>query len=193
LAAIVAGLPPPLSPIQLLWINLVTDVLPALAIGFEEPEWDVLKQPPVDAAQGVLSGTRLLDLLRQSLPITGATVIAYLYALKRYGPGPRARTQAFMTLTQAQLLQALSSRARNSSVFSRRRTPANRWLRLSLGASVVAQLGTTLPGIGRVLGVRRLGFFDLLVVAAGSTIPLLINEWVKERRLPPLQEQSDEG
>lgn len=192
LAAIVAGLPAPLSPIQLLWINLVTDVFPALAIGFEEPEWDVLKQSPVDANEGVLSRDRLLDLARQSLPITGATVIAYLYALQRYGPGVRARTQAFMTLTQAQLLQALSSRTRNSSIFSNQRTLANRWLKLSVGASVAAQFGTMLPGIRRLLDVSRLGFVDLLVVTAGATVPLLINEWVKEKRLEQRQEKCDE-
>jgi Ca2+-transporting ATPase len=180
LAAIAAGLPTPLSPIQLLWINLMTDVFPSLAIGFEAPEWDVLKQPPEEFKQGVINRRRLGDMLRQSLIISGGTLTSYLYGLGRYGVGQKANTQAFMTLTFAQLLQSISSRSRSSSIFRPQGPPANPWLRGALVGSLVMQLGTGLPGVRRIFGVSPMGPVDMAFIAAGSIIPLLINEALKK-------------
>jgi Ca2+-transporting ATPase len=180
LAAIAAGLPTPLSPIQLLWINLITDVFPALAIGFEEPEWDVLKQPPGEFKQGVINKQRLRHLLQQSLVISGGTLSSYLYGLARYGVGKQANTQAFMTLTLAQLLQAYSSRSRSSSIFKPKGAPANPLLKAAIGGSLGLQLAIALPGIRRIFGVTPLGPVDIAFIAAGSIIPLLVNEKLKK-------------
>lgn len=180
LAAIAAGLPTPLSPIQLLWINLMTDVFPALAIGFEKPEWDVLKQPPEEFSQGVISNKRLGTLFQQSLVISGGTMASYAYGLARYGVGPKANTQAFMTLTLAQLLHSLSSRSRSSSIFKSRGAAPNPWLKTALGGSLALQLFTALPGIRRIFGVTPLGPIDIAFIAAGAIVPLLVNEARKE-------------
>jgi Ca2+-transporting ATPase len=180
LAAIAAGLPTPLSPIQLLWINLMTDVFPALAIGFEKPEWDVLKQPPEEFSQGVISNKRLGTLFQQSLVISGGTMASYVYGLARYGVGPKANTQAFMTLTLAQLLHSISSRSRSSSIFKPRGAPPNPWLKTALGGSLALQLFTALPGVRRIFGVTPLGPIDIAFIAAGAIVPLLVNEARKD-------------
>ena len=192
LAAIAAGLPTPLSPIQLLWINLITDVFPALAIGLEEPEWDVLHTPPENYRQGVIDKWRLKDLFQQSLVISGGTMASYLYGLARYGVGPRANTQAFMTLTSAQVLQALSSRSRSSSLFAKHGPPPNTWLRTAVVGSLLLQVSTALPGIRRIFGVTPLGPVDLLFIIAGAVLPFLANEFLKQTELdPPERVQED--
>lgn len=179
LGAIAAGLPTPLSPIQLLWINLMTDVFPSLAIGFEAPEWDVLKQPPDEFSEGVISRKRLGAMLQQSLIISGGTFASYLYGIARYGVGGRANTQAFMTLTTAQLLQALSSRSRSASLITGEGAPPNGWLKAAVGGSLAMQLAITLPGIRRIFGVTPIGPVDALVIAATALAPPLLNEYLK--------------
>jgi Ca2+-transporting ATPase len=119
-------------------------------------------------------------MLRQSLIISGGTLTSYLYGLGRYGVGQKANTQAFMTLTFAQLLQSISSRSRSSSIFRPQGPPANPWLRGALVGSLVMQLGTGLPGVRRIFGVSPMGPVDMAFIAAGSIIPLLINEALKK-------------
>jgi Ca2+-transporting ATPase len=182
-ASLVAGLETPLTPIQLLWINLLTDVFPSLAMGFEAPEYNVLRQPPSAFQEGMFTGRRLRRLLGQSALITTATMAAYGYGLTRYGVGPQARTQAFMTLTLGQLLQAFSSRSHGSSVFSRHSTPPNRLLVLAVGGSVLLQLAALAPGLRQLLGLSRVGPADLAVIGAGAVLPVLGNEALKEWRL----------
>jgi Ca2+-transporting ATPase len=182
LTSIVTGLPTPLTPIQLLWINLITDVFPALAIGFEEPEQNVLDRPPAEIQRGMLNSRRLRELFGQSLLISAGTMASYLYGLGRYGAGRRAGSQAFMTLTLAQLLQALSSRSRSSSIYRPQGPAPNPLLQTAVLGSLGLQFATLLPGLRRILGLSRLGPLDLLVVTAGATVPFLLNEAWKLRR-----------
>jgi len=175
LGSLALGLPTPLTAVQLLWINLVTDVFPALAIGFEEPESDVLRLPPA-AGQGVLNGSRLREMFGHSLVISAGAMSAYLYALARYGPGRRASSHAFMTLTTAQLLQALSSRSRSSSLFRPRGNGPNPWLKTALAGSLALQGVALVPGLRGLFGVSRLSLLDAGVIAVGAVGPYLVNE-----------------
>ena len=181
LGSLALGLPAPLSAVQLLWINLVTDVFPALAIGFEEPERDVLRQQPT-AAGGVLNGRRIRAMFGNSLVISAGATGAYLYGLARHGPGARASGHAFLALTTAQLLQALSARSRASSLFRPRGPGPNPWLRTALAGSLALQGMTLAPGLRRLFGVSRIGVMDAGVIALGAAGPYLINEARKARR-----------
>jgi Ca2+-transporting ATPase len=191
LTSIVTGLPTPLTPIQLLWINLITDVFPALAIGFEEPEDNVLERPPTEIQRGMLNSSRLQELFAQSLLISAGTMASYLYGLGRYGAGRRAGSHAFMTLTSAQLLQALSSRSRSSSIYRPKGAAPNPLLKVAVVGSLGLQLATLLPGPRRILGLSRLGPLDLLVVATGSIVPFLLNE-ARKMRQPAMEDDGDE-
>src|SRR5262249_50743398 len=102
---------PPLNPRQLLWINLITDVFPELALAMEPPDRRVMDRPPRDPAQPVIGAAEYLVLGRQSAFMTASTIAAYLAGLRRYGAGPRAATMAFLTLTAAQLLHGLNARS----------------------------------------------------------------------------------
>ena len=186
---IALGLGQPLTPMQLLWINLITDILPGLALALEPPESDTMERPPRAAEAAVITGADLGRLAGESAVITAGTLASFGYALLRYGSGPRASTQAFTTLTLGQLLHALSCRSESHSLFSRGALPANPYLDIGLSGSIVAQVLTVLvPGLRQLLGTTPLALSDGLVVAAGAVGPLLINEAMKKRRAHVEQE-----
>jgi Ca2+-transporting ATPase len=177
---IALGLGQPLSTMQLLWINLISDIFPGLALALEPAEPGIMKRPPRDPQAPIIAGSDFRRLGIESAVITASAVAAYLVALRRYGPGPQATTNAFMSLSVGQLLHAVSCRSERHSLYSRERLPRNRYLEMALGASLVAQLATVLlPPLRRLLGTTPLGLADWLIVAASAVGPLLINEVTK--------------
>lgn len=179
LAGIALGLGQPLAPTQLLWINLVTDVLPALALALDPPAADVLGQAPRDPAEPIIRRDDFRRMGIESATITGGALAAYGYALTRYGAGPAAGTHAFMTLTLSQLLHAYSVRSEHS-VLTGRGLPANRYLDAALGASLVAQLAAVfVPGLRALLRTTPLGPLDAAVIAGGAALPFLLNQLTK--------------
>ena len=181
LLATAIGAGEPLNPIQLLWINLVTDIFPELALGVEPPEADVMSRPPRDPQAPMFSRTDLQRIGVESALLTVATLTAYGIGLTRYGIGPRAATIAFETITAAQLLHALSCRSERHSIFEPGACPPNRYMPLAVGGGIGLQvMATILPGLRGILGVTPLGLLDWAIVAGVSTTPLLINEIVKE-------------
>src|SRR5699024_11856109 len=85
LIAILLNLEEPFVPIQLLWLNLVTDSFPALALGVEKGEEDIMDQPPRDPDEPILDKHSAILIGLQSIAITIATLGAYFYGLKHYG------------------------------------------------------------------------------------------------------------
>jgi len=183
LAGIGLGLGQPLNPMQLLWINLITDIFPGLALAMEAPEADVMQRPPRDPQEPVIARRDLRRLGWESAVISAGTLASYGYAFWRYGEGPQARTQAFMTLTLGQLLHALSSRSEQHTLLERHQLPPNPHLNAALGISLAAQLLTVLvPGLRNILGTTLPTLTDGLVMGAGALAPLLVNEITKTRR-----------
>jgi Ca2+-transporting ATPase len=172
----------PLTPMQLLWLNLLTDVLPAIALAAEPPETDVMKLPPRDPTQPIIGKAELKRYAREASVIAGGALAAYFYGVARYGPGARSSTIAFNTLILGQLMHALSCRSDRYGIFSRRPSGRNRELELAIGASVGLQLlANLLPGLRRLLGLAPMNAMDILVKLAGAGMPLLVNETAKIR------------
>ena len=114
--ATVQRLPLPLLPIHLLWINLVTDGFPALALGMEPGEADVMERKPRNTKDGILTKKRWFAMAIEGLVIGITTYLAYRYALPRLGLSG-ARTVAFLSLSVAQLVHSLNSRTERGSLF----------------------------------------------------------------------------
>ena len=183
LSSITVGMGQPLNPMQLLWINLLTDIFPALALSLEPPEPDVLRRPPRDPHEPIIKKSDVKRYTLESLSITAATMAGYAYGVSRYGIGPRSSTIAFMTLTSGQLLHALSCRSEARSVFSKEQLQPNRYLQMALGGSAALQMLTVMvPGLRSLLGTTLIGPMDALVIAAGAGLPLVFNELTKEDR-----------
>lgn len=181
LVGIALGLGQPLNPMQLLWINLISDIFPGLALSLEPAEPEVLDRPPRDPTEPIIRQRDLKRMALESAVITTGTMASYGYALLRYGPGPRASTQAFTTLSIGQLLHAISCRSDKTSLFNPGERSSNSYLNLALGGSLVLQLlAATVPGLRKLLGTTPIGIIDSLVIGAGASLPLLINEISKQ-------------
>jgi P-type Ca2+ transporter type 2C len=181
-----AGMGTPLTPMQLLWINLLTDVFPELALAVEPPESDVLARAPRDPARPMFTHGELLRIGAEGTIITFGALGAYAWAARRYGAGPMAGTMGFTTLTLAQLLHAISTRSETHSVFDRTRLAKSKWMPLALGGTVAMQVAANLlPPLRSMLGTMPLGLGDWGAVLTAATIPFVINETLKVAVRPP--------
>jgi len=179
----VLGLPDPLDPLALLWTNLITDVSPAIALGLEPAEPDILERPPFPRAAGLLERSDWRRVALDGGLMTAATFGSFLYGLSRYGPGPQARTIAFMTLTSSQLAYALT--ARSEDRISDPRLRSNRLLNGVTALSLALQACTVLPPLRGVLRTAPLGPIDWLVVAGAAATPALVRELTKQPVVAP--------
>ena len=117
--SILFNMPVPLVPIQLLWLNLITDSFPALALGVEKGEPDIMKVNPRNPKEPILNKNMIVGICVQSIALTIAVLLAYNWGLKSYGSEGLyiARTIAFTTLITAELIRAYSSRSERYSLF----------------------------------------------------------------------------
>ncbi|MGJ0508219.1 MAG: HAD-IC family P-type ATPase [Methylocystis sp.] len=179
LLAPAANLGNPLTPAQLLWINLVTDVAPALALGLEPPHHDVMRAPPMAPDAHIVNAANARALGVQAGVIAAGSFAAYVYGCARYGVSPRARSIAFTSLVAAQLLHALSCRS-SRRLFASRALPVNRAL-LAVVAGSFALQGAMMAfaPLRRLAGVAPIGFVDALVALLGAAGPFAFNEGAK--------------
>ncbi len=175
----VLGMGLPLNAIQLLWLNLVTDIFPGLALGLEAPEPNVLDVPPRSPETAIISTADFKRLGFEAGIISLFTLAAYSYGISNYGIGDRASTIAFMTLVTAQLLHALSCRT-NQPVWKAKLQP-NNYLTLALGISLGLQfICLIIPSLGSLLSVTAIGSLDALIIIISALLPLMINEATKK-------------
>jgi Ca2+-transporting ATPase len=182
LAALAAGRGAPLSPVQLLWINLLSDVLPALALAVEPPEPDVMAQPPRDPAQPLLPPQTLGAIAGDAAVLSAATLGVHAIALAR--GGPRVGTMAFSALTAAQLGNALTLRTRGGR--------PGILLGVVGGSVALHVLAMTAPPLRRLLGTSPLSWSDWGVVAAGAAAPAM-TAVARRGVAPPRSARKTEG
>ena len=180
LTATAGGLGEPLNALQLLWINLKSDIAPRLALALEPPESDVMDLPPRDPRSPVIRPSDYRRILFESSVLSAGALGAYGYGLARYGFGPRASTLSFMGLTVGQLLHAVSCRSESRSLFSSERRPGNRYRNWALAGSLALQvLAMAVPGLRGLLGITPVSAVDGLVIGGSALLPLLVNESTK--------------
>ncbi|AEE91571.1 Calcium-transporting ATPase [Tepidanaerobacter acetatoxydans Re1] len=115
--AMLFGLPVPLKPIQLLWLNLLTDAFPALALGMEAKEPNIMKRPPRNPDEPILDRQMNWQIAIQSTFMTIAVLGVFVFSLNNTSNLEIARTYAFATLIFSELLRAYTSRSETLSVF----------------------------------------------------------------------------
>jgi Ca2+-transporting ATPase len=177
LSSVAAGLPLPLLPLQVLWLNLVTDVFPALALGLEPAEPGVMQRPPRPPRAEILSRPFLGHMALHGALLTGVTLGAFHWAQRQPASDlPTAQTVAFTTLALGQLLHVLNARSKRPVIFGRRLL-ANRWVLGALAFTVVLQLAVVyVPLLSRLFHTRPLGAEQWPVVLAGALLPLLVGQ-----------------
>jgi Ca2+-transporting ATPase len=176
--ASVGGLPVPLFPLQILWLNLVTDTFPALALALEPSEPGVMDRPPRAPDQAILSRPFVRAVLFYGGLITAATLVAFAWVL-RSGDVERAVTVAFMTLALAQLLHLGNARS-HGPVLRPSRALANPWAVASVPLVVALQLAAVYwPPLARVLRTVPLDLGDWVVVGALAAAPAVVGQGIE--------------
>jgi len=175
------GLGHPLNTMQLLWINLVSDIFPGLALAMDPPDPDIMDKPPRDPNEPIVNADEFKKIAFEGGLLAASSVGAYIYGISRYGMGAAASSLAFQSLTTGQILHALSCRSEEFSIFSSEQSSPNKYLSVAVISSLALQSMTFLvPGLRGILGLSPLNIVDGLVVGAASVVPLLINESRKD-------------
>jgi Ca2+-transporting ATPase len=177
--AILLGMGSPLTPIQILWLNLVTDGPPALALGLEPPEKDVMKRPPRSPKAGVFAGGVGSAILIQGAVIGALSFTSYWLALQWGKTLVEAHTMAFLTLAFSQLVHSFNIRSLHQSLFKTGIT-SNSSLVGAFILSALLQLSVIyIPFLRNVFETAALSSGDLFVALTLSLVPLVFVEITK--------------
>lgn len=185
----------PLVPVQLLWLNLVTDSLPALALGVEPVEEGVMEERPRDARASLFDQAFSLRLAWQGLMVGGLTLTAYYMGFTRLAmpgmEGAVANTMAFATLTLCQLFHAFNVRSEDRSLFSQNplSNPAmNRAFLIGLALQLAVLVIPPLQGVFSVVAMDRRQWLTVLALAMA---PIPICETAKALRRRPVSTEEE--
>lgn len=178
--SILYNLPVPLLPIQLLWLNLVTDSFPALALGMEKGEEDIMMLKPKDPDSPIIDRYMMVDIIVQSVTIGAISLLAYVWALKTFPDNLiKARTITFATLITAELFRAYSSRSERHLLFEVG-ILSNPTMIYATGLSFLLLLGVIyIPILQPVFHTVSLGLIDWGIIITFAILPLLISELYK--------------
>lgn len=177
------GWPAPIAPVQLLWINLVTDGLPALALALEPPEPGIMRRKPRPPGESILSWHLGVRILFQGVLVGGASLVAFAIT---YDNNPenlsRARTMAFCVLVYSQLLWALAARSQNLTLFQLGLF-TNPHLLGAIGVSALLQLSVvTMPFARPVFESVQHFVGEWLLLMGLALMPLVVLELSKVLR-----------
>ncbi|MHA4094582.1 cation-translocating P-type ATPase [Bacillus cereus] len=192
--AILLGWATPLRPIHILWVNLITDTLPALSLGVDPEDPDVMKEKPRHAKESLFSGS-VPFLIFNGVIIGLLTLIAFIAGAKFYTGDTNlfplfperidddallhAQTMAFVVLSFSQLVHSFNLRSRTKSIFSIG-IFTNKYLVFSLLIGVLMQVCIiSIPPLANIFGVHALTMRDWGFVLLLSIIPLVVNEIIK--------------
>ena len=176
--AIALGWPLPLLPLQILWINLVTDVFPGLALALEPTAPGVMQHRPHSQSSGFLSRRFLALIGWQGAMLAAINLAAYAWALDRYGAGAHARTMALLVLVSGQLGHLFNCRSRTHSAFEG--VTHNPYIWLAAGSMIGLQLlAVYFTPLARVLDLVPPARIDWAITAIAAVVPIVIVEVTK--------------
>lgn len=160
------------TPMELLWINLVSDVLPGLGLAFAGPDPDSMDRPPRPRGESIIPGADLRRMGEDSAIIAASTLAAHFVGLARHGPGPATRGMTFLSLSLGQLFYTLTCQRSDIRKLDPKRLLENR----NLDAALLLSSGTAIlpffvPGLRRLLGIAPLGPTDMIVSLGAAVMP----------------------
>lgn len=181
--AIILGYPAPLLPLQLLWLNLVTDSFPALAIGMEPGEAEIMYRPPRGKKEPLLTNYHMGIIITQSIAIAFATLLSFILTYNGNNLSS-ARTVAYMTLVISELIRVFSARSFETPVY-RINLFANKFLFYSiLGAFGALLASVYISPLARIFNNVIPTIRDLDIIVSCAFIPFIISEIAKFIRRP---------
>jgi len=187
---LIIGWKAPLIATQLLWINLLTDSFPAIALGMDPGNPDVMKEKPRDSKESFFAGGAGLHIILGGILIGALTILAFWFGYYEYGYNPTddsvpentveyARTMAFMVLVVCQLFYSLAVRNRLKSIFQIG-VLSNKYLIGAILLGVLLQLIVIgIPAMQSAFNLQMLDLRDWIIVIFLGLVPLLLNEFFK--------------
>ena len=173
-----------LKPVHLLWINLITDCFPALALGMEKSEKDIMKRGPRKADDGIFAGGMGWDVAIQGFLVTVLTMLSYFIGhylesgVWEIANSPDGMTMAFLTLSLVEICHSFNMRSRRKSIFTM--TYQNYWL---LGAMAVSFICTTgviyIPFLAQAFGFEHISLLEYAVAIGLAIMIIPIMELIK--------------
>ena len=170
---------------HLLWINLITDTFPALALGVEPGEEDIMRQPPRSGKAGIFSGGVGVDLIYQGVMVSMLTLAAFLIG---HSMDPNTTvgslnsengiTMAFLTMSMAEIFHSLNMRSQRSSIFALKKH--NLWLYGAMLAAVaLTALVVEVPFLANLFGFTGIDFREYAISMGLAVLVIPITETVK--------------
>ena len=173
-----------LQPVHLLWINLVTDCFPALALGMEKAEANIMRRKPRDAKAGIFSGGMGFDILYQGLLVSVLVLISYFVGhFVQTGTwtienSTHGTTMAFLTMSMAEIFHSLNMRSQRGSLFTMK--TGNTMLYIAaLGSFVATTLVCEVPFLATAFGFEQVGLVEYAIAIAIGACVIPIVEIVK--------------
>ena len=179
-----------LNPVHLLFINLVTDCFPALALGMEEAEPDTMNRPPRDSGDGIFAGGLGFDVVYQGVLVTVITVIAYLIgasyefgegwfqALRAAGESGHGMTMAFLTMSMCEIFHSFNLRSQRKSVFSLKKQNKILWAAM-LGSLLLTTAVLEIPFLYKAFGFTPIAGAEYGISIGLAILVIPIVEFVK--------------
>jgi Ca2+-transporting ATPase len=176
--------------VHLLFINLVTDCFPALALGMEEAEPDTMNRPPRDSKDGIFSGGLGVDVVYQGVLVTLITIAAYLIgaamefgegwftALRTAGESGHGMTMAFLAMSMCEIFHSFNLRSQRKSVFSLKTQNKVLWAAM-LGSLVLTTLVIEVPFIAGAFGFTTIGLTEYAIAMGLALLVIPVVEIVK--------------
>ena len=179
-----------LNPVHLLFINLVTDCFPALALGMEEAEPDTMNRPPRNSKDGIFSGGLGVDVVYQGVLVTIITIAAYLIGasmefgagwfetLRTAGESGHGMTMAFLAMSMCEIFHSFNLRSQRKSVFSLKSHNKILWAAM-LGSLALTTLVIEVPFIAKAFGFTTIGLTEYAIAMALAFLVIPVVEFVK--------------
>ncbi len=179
-----------LNPVHLLFINLVTDCFPALALGMEEAEPDTMRRAPRNSSDGIFAGGLGVDVVYQGVLVTAITIGAYLIGsameyganwwetLRSVGESGHGMTMAFLTMSMCEIFHSFNMRSQRKSVFSLKTHNKVLWAAM-LGSLLLTTLVIEVPFIANAFGFTPIGWDEYGIALALAIVVIPVVELVK--------------
>jgi Ca2+-transporting ATPase len=172
--AILLGMPLPLVPAQVLWVNLVTDGTSDVALALEPQERRVMKRPPEDPKAPLIGRLLMMHMGFTGLVVTVVTMAVYMFSYNQHGDLHYARTMAFTAISIISLLSVWSFRSLTESIWSRGFW-GNFWVPVSLTVSALLHVSTIyVPYMGSFFETVPLGWSDWIVIIVVSVLGVVV-------------------
>ena len=179
-----------LKPVHLLFINLVTDCFPALALGMEEAEPDTMNRPPRDSKEGIFAGGLFGDIAYQGILVTALTIVSYLIgalmdpavgsfgALRLAGASDHGMTMAFLTMSMCEIFHSFNLRSQRKSIFQLTSHNKVLWAAM-IGSLLLTTLLLEVPFLANAFGFVPVGLVEYGIALGLGFLVIPIVEAVK--------------